>query len=409
MVASNHAYAHILVTDSSAPGQSPLGLLLATVGYRVTCVRDSIEAAGVLRATPVDIAITEVNTGDAVEQGMLVMVRKFFPDLPVIACVGNLGVAQRATHQQLGVAVVLAKPVDPRVLLDCVKRVLNARTEPRTRGTTTASAWLAGVAGRTGSEEAAAPIQVGHSPQARQLNADFARLRGFASLALLEGPLGLGALDLAMGLARPEQALVVACLAGWLDRAVLTELLAPAQEDRRPVVLVVLESEQLDASRQALVEALLSRQEDDALSERFAGRVRVLLCAAVSLSDRAEQGHFSERLLMRAGPMVQQVPSLAGRGADLWWMALAIWTRTGHGAVPIDPDCEAWIRARAWPGDYPQFHRTIEIAGRLVADTGGPLKPGELARAARIEPSWDKALWHESLMTACAGPLVVWD
>ena len=244
---------------------------------------------------------------------------------------------------------------------------------------------------------------------ARKLNADFTRLRGFGALALLECPWGLGALDFAVGLARPERALLVACLASWVDRAVLTELLQPARDDGRAVVLVILESHNLDTSQQALVEGLFSLHSGDALSECFAGRVRVLLCGSESLSARAERGDFSELLLMRAGTMVQQVPPLTQRREDLWVMALAIWARTGCGALPIEADCEAWVREQAWEGDYTPFHRTIELAGQLAKQAGGGVTPRVLAHAASIEPSWAKPLYHELLMTELAGPLVEWD
>jgi hypothetical protein len=264
-----------------------------------------------------------------------------------------------------------------------------------------AAEWSAGAQG--------VPIRLGSSVQARELNEGFARLRGFGRLAVLESALGLGALDLAMDVVRPENALLVACLAGWIDRAVLTELLAPAQANDRPVVLVILESENLDTQKQHLVECLLRRRPGDALSECFGGRVRVLLCGAESLCERAEQGQFCEMLLMRAGAMVQRVAPLLSRRVDFWLMALAIWVRTGSGAVNVDPACEVWVREQTWAGDYGPFHRTIELAGQLAQKASGTVTPRELARAAAIEPTWGKPLYHELRMTELAGPLVSWD
>ena len=90
-------------------------------------------------------------------------------------------------------------------------------------------------------------------------------------------------------------------------------------------------------------------------------------------------------------------------------MALAIWTRTGSGALTIDPACEVWVREQMWRGDYAPFHRTIELAGNLAQSASGTVTPRELARALVIEPTWAKPLFHELLMTELAGPLVSWD
>ncbi len=412
-----HADYHILVVEKAPVGESVLALLLGPIGYRITCVQNSVEAVAVLRADPADVILVDLEAGDAVELGLLVMLRKFFPELPLILCVEGYSEAQGAQYRQLGVVDIWAKPVDPRAIVKQLELALPKRGLQPGKGSVcvTAAEWLAR---ETEASEADAewcesgegvPLRLGGSVQVRDLNKAFSRLRSFGSLAVVESHLGFGVLDLAVDLVRPPDALLVACLAGWIDRAVLTELLAPAKDNDRPVVLVILESENLDAQKQLIVEGLLCRSPGDALSECFGGRVRVLLCASESLCARAEQGRFSELLLMRAGAMVKQVPALVQRREDLWVMALAIWTRTGRGTVLIDPACEGWVREQAWPGDYGPFHRTIELAGQLAQDAGVPVTPRELERAAELEPTWVKPLYHEMRLTELAGPLVVWD
>jgi CheY-like chemotaxis protein len=412
-----HADYHILVTDKAPVGESFLALLLGPIGYRITSVQSSIEAVAVLRSDPADVILVDLEAGDAVELGLLVMLRKFFPALPMVLCVGGHSEAQGAQYRQLGVVDIWAKPVDPRAIVEQIGLALPKRGLQPGQGSVclTAAEWLAEATKASGGGEEwgvgarGVPLRLGRSEQVRELNKDFARLRGFGSLAVLESRLGFGVLDLAVDLVRAPDSLLVACLAGWIDRAVLTELLAPAQDNDRPVVLVVLESENLDAQKQLLVEGLLCRRPGDALSECFGGRVRVLLCAAESLCARAEQGRFSELLLMRAGAMVKQVPALVQRREDLWVMALAIWARTGSGAVMIDPACELWVREQSWPGDYGPFHRTIELAGHFAQKAGGPVTPRELDRAVALEPTWVKPLYHELRLTELAGPLVEWD
>lgn len=413
----NHADYHILVAEKTPVGESVLALLLGPIGYRITCVQNTTEAVAILRSDPVDVILVDLVAGDAVELGLLVMLRKFFPALPMVLCVGGHSEAQGAQYRQLGVVDIWVKPVDPRAMVEQIELALPKRGPQPGNETVchTAAAWLARETAALGAgaqlDEGArgVPLRLGGSVHVRELNKDFARLRGFSSLAVVESQLGFGVLDLAVDIEREQNSLLVACLAGWVDRAVLTELLAPAQNNDRPVVLVVLESENLDTEKQMLVESLLSRRSGDALSECFGGRVRVLLCGAESLCARAEQGKFSELLLMRAGAMVKQVPALVQRREDLWVMALAIWTRTGSEAVTIDPACVAWVSEQAWDGDYGPFHRTIELAGHIAKKAGGTVTPRELARAAALEPTWLKPLYHELLMTELAGPLVEWD
>lgn len=386
-----HADYHILVTDKSPAGESVLALLLSPNGYRITCVQNSIKAVAVLRVDPADVIVVDLAEGDSVELGLLVMLRKFFPDLPMVVCVDGFSEAQGAHYRQLGVVDIWVKPVDPHAMVEQIELALSTRRQKEGIAVAvTAAEWLAremakADAGAEWSSGAkGVPILLGSSVQARELNECFARLRGFGTLAVLESALGLGALDLAMDVVRPENTLLVACLAGWIDRAVLTELLAPALANDRPVVLVILESENLDKPKQLLVECLLRRRPGDALSACFGGRVRVLLCGAESLCERAEKGQFCEMLLMRAGAMVQQVPLLLARHEDFWVMALAIWALTGSGAVNVDPACEVWVREQTWAGDYGPFHRTIELAGQFAQKANGTVTLRELARAAAI-------------------------
>jgi CheY-like chemotaxis protein len=413
----NHPDYHILVSDKVPVGESILALLFIPIGYRITCVQNSTEAVAVMRSDPADVILVDLAADDSVELGLLVMLRNFFPALPMVLCVGGHSEAQGAQYRQLGVVDIWIKPVDPRAIVEQVELALEKRNQKPVKAavSVTAADWLASerealdACSQWGEGAMGVPLRLGLSAQVRELNKDFARLRSFGSLAVVESRLGFGVLDLAVDLVRPQDSLLVACLAGWIDRAVLTELLEPAQNNDRSVVLVVLESENLDTQKQSLVEGLLCRRPGDALSECFGGRVRVLLCGAESLCALAEQGRFSELLLMRAGAMVKQVPALVQRREDLWVMALAIWTRTGSEAVTIDPACVAWVSEQAWDGDYGPFHRTIELAGHIAKKVGGTVTPRELARAAALEPTWMKPLYHELLMTELAGPLVEWD
>jgi DNA-binding NtrC family response regulator len=404
---------HILVIERPTEAESLLVMLLTTVGYQVTCMPDCLQAAAVIRTQRIHIAIVDVTPGDPIAEGLLVMMHKFFPDLPILGCLPQPTKEQRTYYKHLGLGEVFEKPVEPRSFLTGVETSLKNHFKPRHQIIASATALWAVVEKQLGEHSLGgleqAPIWHGNSLPANKLNTNFALLKDFNTLALVESSLGLGALDVAMDIPRSPQTLMVACMAEWLSDAVLTELLAPAASNERPILLVVLESEMLDASQQALVKGLFNRVKGDALSELFVGRIRVLLFSAESLSARSERGLFSEELLIRSGPMIQQVPPLAQRRKDLWGMALHIWQRTGCTEIAIHPTCEAWILQHAWTGDYAQFHRTLELAGQLASQTQEVMNPLILEQAAKIEPTYEKPLFHERLMTEMAGPLVIWD
>jgi DNA-binding NtrC family response regulator len=117
----NHADYHIWVTENAPAGESILALLLSPVGYRITSVQDRIAAVAVLRADPADVILVDLVEGDAVEMGLLDMLRKFSPDLPMVLCVEGLSEAQGAQYRQLGVVDIGVKPIDPRAMVEQIE------------------------------------------------------------------------------------------------------------------------------------------------------------------------------------------------------------------------------------------------------------------------------------------------
>jgi hypothetical protein len=109
------------------------------------------------------------------------------------------------------------------------------------------------------------------------------------------------------------------------------------------VLLIVLNSEKLDADQQAMLEDFIAGGGELAA---FNGRARVILCAEASLSALADAGEFNEMLLMRAGAMKLNIPRLAQRREDLVQIARAVLRSTQGRAVLVL--LAAWLIYQGW-------------------------------------------------------------
>jgi hypothetical protein len=66
------------------------------------------------------------------------------------------------------------------------------------------------------------------------------------------------------------------------------------------------------------------------------------------------------------------------------------------------PEAQAWIEKESWSGDYVQLHRVIDIARRARPEAT-ELEVSDLNQAREIEPSWEKPLYHDVLLSTLGG------
>lgn len=386
----------ILIADDSDVCRTVLAILLKNSGYDVTGVVNGGDALARLQENIFDLAILDNDMPELDGLGTLAALRILDAEMPVIVISGTLSADLRARYERLGIEAVRDKPVDPRALRDLISTIFKQREQ---KAADTASGLPTGAAAPfevLGSADTALekPVFAGGSTEVRNLVTNFGRLRSFRSAATISGGQGAAYLDVAVALAEERDAVLIACSAVDVSVAHLTRLCAPALLHVQPVLLIVLQADLLSTEQQELLDDLL--RGGGRLSS-FNGRARLILCAEKSLAALADAGAFNEDLLMRAGAMKLAVPALAKRREDLPQIARAIIRRVGANTVNLTEDALGWLRSNAWPGDYIQLHRVIEIA-LLRCEGSDVIEIADLEAALAAESSWKDALYHDILL-----------
>jgi two-component system response regulator HydG len=388
---------HILIADDSIVCRTVLLILLENAGYKVTSARDGVEALAALRKDKFDLAILDNEMPNLDGIGTLVELRTFLPSLPVIVCSGTVSPDLAVRYTDLHISDLFDKPVDPRKLRDKVAFVLEQSRQRALDQSGTHPGRSLTSPGFLVSEKDRAlnkPFFAGASALGHKFRDDFLRVREFRSAAVFEGHAGCGMLELAFGVGLEPQTLVVSSPAEALNESVLLERFAPAGINKQAILLVVTRAERLTPDQQEMLAGFFNPKALGPFAV-FTGRIRLVLCASVSLNDLAEAGEFNELLLMRVGAMFLKVPRLAQRTEDLPAIARAIIRRLGAGAATIDDAACHFIEHQPWPGDYMQLHRTLELALRLAG--GKNVKADNISAAAALESAFTEPLYHELL------------
>lgn len=391
----------ILIADDSDVCRTVLAILLKNIGFEVTSVVNGSEALMKLRAQAFDLAILDNDMPVLDGLGTLAELRKFAPDLPVAIVSGTLSPELRARYTGHGIEAIYDKPVDPRKLRDQIPAILEGRQRKAREAAGGNRAVSRAPFMVLGASDAALekPVFAGGSAQVRKLVADFGRIRDFRAAATISGREGAAFLDVAVALAEEKDAVLLACPAEHIDAARLSRMFTPALQHRRPILLIVLNSEQLVAAQQELLDNLIAGEGE---LTAFGGRVRVILCAEASLTALADAGDFSEMLLMRAGAMKLTIPALSARVEDVAQIARAVLRRVGAGPTKFTPAALAWLESAQWTGDYLQLHRTVNIARRALPEAL-ELDLGDLEQARAAEPGWSRPLYHDVLLSTLRG------
>jgi len=105
--------------------------MLAELGYRVVCKRDSLEALAAFKAAPssYDVVITDQTmphmTGCELAQKLLAV----RPDIPVILCTGFSERVSEETVREIGIRAFVMKPYNMRQLGHTLRKVLGQETQ----------------------------------------------------------------------------------------------------------------------------------------------------------------------------------------------------------------------------------------------------------------------------------------
>lgn len=125
--------ARILIIDDESQIRSMLRLMLERVGYEIAEAPDGIEGIRQYRENPADLIITDLIMPNKDGIGMIIDLKKEFPQVKIIAMSGG-GVNRPEGYldgaQKLGATRTLTKPIDRDEMLKAVKDTLKDTTAP---------------------------------------------------------------------------------------------------------------------------------------------------------------------------------------------------------------------------------------------------------------------------------------
>jgi PAS domain S-box-containing protein len=119
----------ILVVDDERDIRETFRLMLEQLGYRVTACEDPVQALAMIREDKkrFDLVISDQTMPAMTGSELLAEIMNIRPDLPVILCTGFSEQLTDEKARQMGVRLLLMKPVILRKLGESVRQVLDAR------------------------------------------------------------------------------------------------------------------------------------------------------------------------------------------------------------------------------------------------------------------------------------------
>jgi YesN/AraC family two-component response regulator len=125
--------ARILIIDDEPQIRSMLTLMLEREGYEVVEASDGVAGIKIYRQNPVDLIITDLIMPNKDGIGMIIDLKKEFPDVKIIAMSGgglNKPDGYLKGAKKLGAACTLTKPIDREEMLKAVKDTLRTSPSP---------------------------------------------------------------------------------------------------------------------------------------------------------------------------------------------------------------------------------------------------------------------------------------
>ncbi len=363
----------ILILDDDVDFNSLLTDIFSQAGYDVTSELDPQRALSLIREFQFDLVVTDQRMPGISGKDFLRELKKVQPRTPIIMVSGFL---DNDTIRELireGVGGVFLKPLNVFSLLKRTAKLLE-----QLNGAARAGEPEGDAAGGAAEFRHNLPFAFSSFPCRDASAAEFANklyaLRNFKNYLTLTGPRGTNfaavCRDFEALREKPEERFLY--LTNTMVEAHNLQRLLREHEERERVTLCFLELDTLDLERQRLLPQIARK------SGSFAGlkmATRFIFCLSESLDALYDRGQIDENLYLLTSSSELMVPGLGDCRDDIPLLAQEILAREAAtrqlGTVPkLDVSAKAYLRDRAWPGNYNELQQVILGAlGQLRKNT----------------------------------------
>ncbi|MEW6746370.1 MAG: sigma-54 dependent transcriptional regulator [Planctomycetota bacterium] len=382
--------ARLLVVDDDPTERRSLAALLRADGHAIEEAETAGDAVAALRATDIDLVLTDVNLGDADGLTVLREARARSADLPVIFITGYASLAQAVQAIKAGADDYISKPVNEDAI-----RVVIGRSLERVRLLRENAQLKKALAGKMPAERL-----IGSDPRMQQVNRTVEAVADTRATVLITGESGTGKTLLARSIharsSRKEKPFVEVNCGALPENLLESELFGHVRgaftgavrdktgkfeyADGGTIFL-----DEISTASHALQVKLL-RVLQDRVIERVGGLatvavdVRVILATNQDLAEAVRRGDFREDLYYRINVVTITLPSLRERSQDIPTLAEYFLRRFAaeHNRPDIRLSRAALQRLvrYSWPGNVRELENAIERA--VILAPGSEIEPEDL-------------------------------
>ncbi len=123
----------ILIVDDEVNLRKSLSMILQREGFQVTTAGDAVEALRYLEAGVFQLAFLDIKMPDVDGITLLTEVREKYPSMPVFILTAHATLETAMQAVRLGANDYLLKPIDPEVIVQRVRSMLEGQRVPQRR------------------------------------------------------------------------------------------------------------------------------------------------------------------------------------------------------------------------------------------------------------------------------------
>src|SRR5208282_1417270 len=356
------------------------------------------DAAGALRRLEqecIALVISDVQMPGPDGHQLLSMIKRKFPELPVVLMTAYGTVAQAVAAMRDGATDYIVKPFDAQALIDMARRQLAARIMPNELVAVDPESRRSVSLARRIAENDATLLISGESGTGKEVFARFIRDHS----ARADKPF------VAINCAAIPENMLEASLFGYEKGAFTGALAAHAGkfEQAQGGTLLLDEISEMDLSLQAKILRVLQEREVERLgsSRTISLDVRLIATSNRDLAEAARSGRFRADLYYRLNVMSLRLPPLRERPGDILPLArraILACARAGQAPPCLTPAAERKLLEHDWPGNARELTNIVQRAAWLAS--GGridacDLDTGGIAGAAAPPPPQEAGLGHD--------------